>query len=126
MAPYLPAAYLQDAGSRRARVRLAQLHTGAHWLWEGTRRWEKFDRAFSTCLRCYNGKVDDASHMVFRCAAMDVVRIREQHAALFQGEVALESFFRQSAQEVAAFVSDCYAECQALWVDLESDKIECC
>ncbi len=57
--------------------------------------------------------------MVFRCAAMEV--IREQHAALFQGEVALDSFFRQSAQEVAAIVSECYAECQALGVDSKSD-----
>ena len=41
------------------------------------------------------------------------------------GEVALESFFRQSAQEVAAFVSDCYAECQALGVASEADQFEC-
>ncbi len=42
---------------------------------------------------------------------------------LIQGhkQVALESFFRQFVQEVAAFVSDCYAECQTLGVDSESD-----
>ena len=42
-------------------------------------------RAVHTCLRCYNGEVDDARHMVFRCAAMEIAASREQHAVLFQG-----------------------------------------
>ena len=40
--------------------------------------------------------------------------VREQHAALFQGKVALESSSGNPRRGVAAFVSDCYAECQAL------------
>ncbi len=32
VASYVPAAYLREVGCRRARVRLAQLRTGAHWL----------------------------------------------------------------------------------------------
>ena len=62
--------------------------------------------------------------MVVRCAALEV--IREQHAPVFQGEAALESSFRQLGQGVAAFVSGCYAECQALGVDFESDCLDRC
>ncbi len=61
--------------------------------------------------------------MVSRIAVMEVVR---GTCSVVSGEVALESFFRQSAQEVAAFVSDCYAECQALRVDSESDYLKRC
>jgi len=35
---------------------------------------DRLDGAVRTCLRSYNGEVDDAHHMVFPCAAMEVVR----------------------------------------------------
>ncbi len=102
-----------------ARVRLAQLPRGAHWLREEPGPWDKLDQGGSHVPAVLQRRGGRRTPRVFRYAAMEVVR--EQPAAWSQGEVALASFLRQFAQGVAAFVSDCYAECQALGVDSEAD-----
>ena len=77
---YVPPAYLADVRRRNARTRLAQLSIGSHWLHEETGRWRRVPRDGRVCQRCGAGELDDAGHMVFRCAAL--ADVRRRHAGL--------------------------------------------
>ena len=66
-----------------------------------------------------HGEVDDACYLVFRCAAIEVVRERRCGVVSEGGGVGV--LLPAIAQGAAAFASDCYAGCQAIGVDSESD-----
>jgi hypothetical protein len=107
-----PAAYLQMVTKWSDRKRLAQLRTGSHWLAEETGRWLGQSREQRQCQRCNCGAIDDATHMVFQCAALAAQRMR--HPELFTADVGdLRTFLRQRPISVAAFVNECFNACSS-------------
>lgn len=107
-----PAVYLQMVTKWSDRKRLAQLRTGSHWLAEETGRWIGQSREQRQCQRCNCGDIDDAAHMVFRCAALAPQRLRHPELFMTAGGD-LRTFLEQSPISVAAFVGDCFNACNS-------------
>ena len=106
---YCMAPYLRAVGGWRQRRGLAQLRTGSHWLAveSGRRAGAAVPRDQRLCQRCNNGDVDDEAHMVFRCAALSV--LRREHASLFSPwPSSLRDFMGRDPTELAAFAYACY------------------
>ena len=106
---YCMAPYLKAVGGWRQRKRLTQLRTGSHWLAveAGRREVAAVPRDQRLCRRCRSGEVDDEAHMVFRCAALSV--LRREHASLFSPwPENLRSFMGQDPKALAAFAYACY------------------
>ena len=112
---YKPAAYLRAVGGWKQRKRLAQLRTGSHWLAVETGRFGVgggASRDMRHCQRCASSAVDDVEHMVFDCAALENIRLR--HSSLFCEEgIGLCEFMAQDPTELAAFVLECYSQCES-------------
>ena len=106
---YCMAPYLKAVGGWRQLKRLAQLRTGSHWLAveSGRREGAALPRDQRVCQRCHSGEVDDEAHMVFRCAALSV--LRREHASLFlPWPENLLSFMGRDPKALAAFAYACY------------------